>query len=309
MKIKQSVILAKFTALLEKMGIKDDAPKLKLAKISEINKWDITVDQDEIIMGTLLTQTFGDDEPSRIYSGEYALENGSKIQVDSDGKVVMLTPKVELAIIKTEDKKELSFSKLEKGEQVTMLSEENQIPVPVGEYKLEDGRTLKFEEVGVIAEIIEKPIELATVTTADGKELSYETLETGQAITILEGEEQIPAPDATYIITDGSSIIVVDGMISELVEKTEEEPEIPEALAEAFNKVAEVNTLLLAKIEASEATSIALKAEFEAFKAAAQTDPAKHGKKVVAKLSAEDKEAVRMEELKAGIEAIKQVKK
>lgn len=67
----------------------------KMRKISEISKWDIEVDQETIEVGTILTVTWknGDETTtSHINDGEYVLEDGTKIQVDSDGKVVLITP-------------------------------------------------------------------------------------------------------------------------------------------------------------------------------------------------------------------------
>lgn len=63
-------------------------------------------------------------------------------------------------------------------------------------------------------------IELASAKTIDGKELSFEVLEVGKEVTI--GEEV--APDGEYELEDGMKVIVVDGKISELIEK-EAEPE------------------------------------------------------------------------------------
>lgn len=71
--------------------------KKKLAKIREVNTYDITVDQDTVEVGTYLTTTWYDNETpiiNKLNDGEYLLEDGSKIQVDSDGIVVMLTPKI-----------------------------------------------------------------------------------------------------------------------------------------------------------------------------------------------------------------------
>lgn len=71
---------------------------VKMAVIKQINKWSMDIDQDTLEVGTILTQTWvnGDGtamEPTTVTSGEYEMENGDLIQVDSNGKIVLITKK------------------------------------------------------------------------------------------------------------------------------------------------------------------------------------------------------------------------
>ncbi len=73
---------------------------VKMAVIKQVNKWALDIDQEAIEVGTILTRTYVEQakqdgvagEPCPIASGEYEMENGDLIQVDSDGKVVLITP-------------------------------------------------------------------------------------------------------------------------------------------------------------------------------------------------------------------------
>lgn len=66
---------------------------LKLATILEVNKWEINVDQENFEVGTALTISYEYEDETETYKltdGEYELEDGSKIQVDSDGIIVLM---------------------------------------------------------------------------------------------------------------------------------------------------------------------------------------------------------------------------
>lgn len=69
--------------------------KTKLATIYEVNKYEIEIDQDTIEVGTVLTTSWSDGNETytnNLSDGEYVLEDGRKIQVDGDAKVVLITP-------------------------------------------------------------------------------------------------------------------------------------------------------------------------------------------------------------------------
>ena len=83
-----------FIQKLIKMSKKVKTPGVKFASvIREVHKWDINVSADTIDVGTELVYTDPEDgtEWGKVDSGEYELEDGRLIQVDSDGKVVLIT--------------------------------------------------------------------------------------------------------------------------------------------------------------------------------------------------------------------------
>tara|TARA_R100000322_G_C5343250_1_gene166329 strand:+ start:12 stop:611 length:600 start_codon:yes stop_codon:yes gene_type:complete len=60
---------------------------------------------------------------------------------------------IQLAQLKLENGTVLEADTFEQNMEVFILSDDERISLPVGEYQLEDGRTLKVEEEGVISEI------------------------------------------------------------------------------------------------------------------------------------------------------------
>ena len=90
------------------------------------------------------------------------------------------TEKVELAQMTLENGTVLEAEVFEANNEVFIVTEEEKIALPVGEYTLEDGRTLMVEEEGIIKEI--KATETEEVEAAE-EEMAYVTREEfGQAI-------------------------------------------------------------------------------------------------------------------------------
>jgi len=66
---------------------------------------------------------------------------------------------VQLEKLNLENGTVLEAETFETGKEVFILSEDEKIPLPVGEYQLEDGRGLEVTEEGVISELIESYME------------------------------------------------------------------------------------------------------------------------------------------------------
>ena len=69
------------------------------------------------------------------------------------------TSEVELAQAKLDNGTVLEAESFEAGQPIFIVSEEDRIAVPVGEYQMEDGRILVVAEEGVIGEIKEAAVE------------------------------------------------------------------------------------------------------------------------------------------------------
>ena len=89
--------------------------------------------------------------------------------------------KVELAQMTLDNGTVIEAEAFESNNEVFIITEEEKIALPVGEYTLEDGRMLMVEEEGIIKEI--KATETEEVEAAEEEEMAYVTREEfGQAI-------------------------------------------------------------------------------------------------------------------------------
>jgi hypothetical protein len=127
-------------------------------------------------MGEKVMQVGFENEPERqVTSGEYMLEDGSKIQVDGESVIVLVQEKGTFSIPEQKadtggDKAEkfgtveaegangaivINFpgDALEEGAAITTPIEEVETPVPTGEYILSDGTILVVVEEGIVGEV------------------------------------------------------------------------------------------------------------------------------------------------------------
>jgi hypothetical protein len=74
-------------------------------------------------------------------------------ETKQEGAAIQAEEKVELAQAKLENGTVLEAEAFEAGNEIFIVSEEDRVPVPVGEYEMEDGRILVVEEEGIIAEV------------------------------------------------------------------------------------------------------------------------------------------------------------
>ena len=79
--------------------------------------------------------------------------------------VLNLNEEVKLEQTKLENGTVIEFDSLEKGNEVFIVSDEEKIAMPVGEYILEDSRLLVVEEEGVIADVREVSDEVPSEET------------------------------------------------------------------------------------------------------------------------------------------------
>lgn len=71
-------------------------------------------------------------------------------------------------------------------------------------------------------------VDLVDVKTKDDVILSFETMEVGQEIFVVDPEGRTPAEDGEYILEDGTKLIVQENKIAEIVASEEPaEPEVP----------------------------------------------------------------------------------
>ena len=94
-------------------------------------------------------------------------------------EVLNLTEEVKLEQLKLENGTILEADSFEAGKEVFIITEDEKVALPVGEYELEDGRSLLVEEVGLIAEIKaeEEEVEAAEHKDEEKEEMQYVTKE------------------------------------------------------------------------------------------------------------------------------------
>ena len=85
-------------------------------------------------------------------------------------EVLNLTEEVKLEQLKLENGTILEADSFEAGKEVFIITEDEKVALPVGEYELEDGRSLLVEEVGLIAEIKSEEEKEEEVEAAEHKE-------------------------------------------------------------------------------------------------------------------------------------------
>ena len=95
-------------------------------------------------------------------------------------EVLNLTEEVKLEQLKLENGTILEADSFEAGKEVFIITEDEKVALPVGEYELEDGRSLLVEEVGLIAEIKaekEEEVEADEHKDEEKEEMQYVTKE------------------------------------------------------------------------------------------------------------------------------------
>ena len=81
--------------------------------------------------------------------------------------------KIELAQMTLDNGAVIEAETFEEGAEVFIISDEDKIPLPIGEYKLEDGQVLKVESEGIISSIGAEAEE--EVEAAEEEEMGYAT--------------------------------------------------------------------------------------------------------------------------------------
>ena len=136
----------------------------------------------------------------KTFLGEEAIEQETQLTEEA----------LELAQLKLENGTVLEAEAFESGNEIFILTEDEKVAVPKGEYLMEDGNTLVVEEEGVIKEIKAQEEEEEEVK---------------------EEEEEV---EAKYVSKEEfeSAVEEIKGMIKELKEKEEMAEQVKEELSE-----------------------------------------------------------------------------
>lgn len=130
---------------------------------------------------------------------------------------------VELAQAKLENGTVLEAEAFEAGNEIFILTDDEKVAVPVGEYQMEDGQILVVEEEGLIAEI--KKAEAKEEEEVEASEEVSEELET---------EEEVEAEYATKEELAEVRSLVEE--IKQMIEKKEEMSEVEKQVKEELSE-------------------------------------------------------------------------
>ena len=129
---------------------------------------------------------------------------------------------VELAQAKLENGTVLEAEAFEAGNEIFILTDDEKVAVPVGEYQMEDGQILVVSEEGIIGEI--KSAEQEEEEVEASEEVSEE----------LETEEEVKAEYATKEELAEVRSLVEE--IKQMIEKKEEMSEVEEQVKEELSE-------------------------------------------------------------------------
>ena len=119
-----------------------------------------------------------------------------------------------------ENKTIVQVSKLEVGNKIMKINEEfNQVPLEDGTFKLKENFEVSVEN-GKITSVRELFIDAKLI---DGTEIKVEgeSLVQGAKVLVKTAEGEIPAPDGTHELADGTKVRTVNGIIEQIDEVAE----------------------------------------------------------------------------------------
>ena len=156
----------------------------------------------------------------KTFLGEDKVEQVEETQVE-ETQLEESQEKVELAQAKLDNGTILEAEAFEAGNEIFIVTEDERVAVPVGEYQMEDGQILVVSEEGIIGEI----------KSAEAEESEEE----------VEAEEE----EMAYVSKEefNSAIDEIKGMINELKEVKEEMAEVEEQVKQELSETPAVEPI------------------------------------------------------------------
>ena len=155
----------------------------------------------------------------KTFLGEEKIEQIEETQLEE--QVEESTEKVELAQAKLDNGTVLEAEAFEAGNEIFIVTEDERVAVPVGEYQMEDGQILVVSEEGIIGEI----------KAAEAEESEEE----------VEAEEE----EMAYVSKEEfeSAVEEIKGMINELKEVKEEMAQVEEQVKQELSETPAVEPI------------------------------------------------------------------
>lgn len=113
------------------MEEKPEETKVELGELIRVHKYSMIVDQDSFAKGDKITESYenyeGETVTNPLSDGEYFLENGDSIQVDSDGVIVLYTKKATTEEVEEETTEETETTEEVAEEEETVEASETEV--------------------------------------------------------------------------------------------------------------------------------------------------------------------------------------
>lgn len=154
----------------------------------------------------------------KTFLGEDQIEETQVEETQLEEQVEESTEEVKLAQATLENGTVLEAEAFEAGNEIFIISEDDRVAVPVGEYLMEDGQMLIIEEEGIIGEI--KAQEAEEEVEAEADEMAYVSKE-----------------------EFNSAVEEIKGMINELKDKKEEMAEVEEQVKQELSETPAVEPI------------------------------------------------------------------
>ena len=138
--------------------------------------------------------------------------------------------KVELAQAKLENGTVLEAEAFEAGNEIFIISDDEKVAVPKGEYLMEDGRMLVVSEEGIIGEIKAEETKEPTVEEEDKTDASEELAEEEEEMYVSKREFE-------------SAVEEIKGMIKELKDEKEEMAQVEEQVKQELSETPAVEPI------------------------------------------------------------------
>jgi len=185
---------------------------------------------------------------------------------------------VELLSFKLEDDTILNTEKLEVGSKIYKINEQfEQVNLEDGSYKLKENFDIEVVS-GEITTVKEIFID-AKLVDGTAVKVGGDSLVEGAKVVVVTADAEIPAPDGTHELEDGTKIETKDGVIVKVEEKLEEgvTPEVPSLEEPAIDKPMEMSKEMMEllkefiskmgeKVSKMEQSYSSLQDEFNSFK-------------------------------------------
>ena len=155
----------------------------------------------------------------KTFLGEEKIEETQVEETQLEEQVEESTEEVKLAQAKLDNGTVLEAEAFEAGNEIFIVTEDERVAVPVGEYQMEDGQMLVVSEEGIIGEIKAQEAE-EEVEAEEEEEMAYVSKEEFE-----------------------SAVEEIKGMINELKEKKEEMAEVEEQVKQELSETPAVEPI------------------------------------------------------------------